>query len=236
MRYFYCVVLLCWAGLVAASCPLGDSALKIKNYAQAQEFFESCALVDNDALAQYTLAHMYRDSLLPSAERKFQTLKYLRFSAENGYGPAQYELAQLMLDFLRTPEGQALLAHHSEQIRQIKIERQQPLLQMSPLAWMLLAAERAENKWFYTAPPVYVPEAEKALQDAHLTPVHLKEIQTQAIQWKQNKLAHVARQVMTEDEWQRFFPMPPEPELAVKRQEAFADFVKEKLKNYTLYK
>ena len=236
MKYIYGLIFLCFAVVAWAACPLGEASLAVKNYAQAQQFFKGCALIDNDAQAQYALARMYRDGFLPGAEQKLQTLKYLRFAAENGYGPAQYELALLMLDFLRTPEGQAVLSHHSEQLRQIKMQRKQPLLQMSPLAWMLLAAERAENKWFYTAPPVYVAEAEQALKDAHLTPFHLKEIQMQATQWKQNKLLHVARQIMTEAEWQRFFPMPTEPAAASQQQDAFVAFVKNKLQNYTLYK
>ena len=236
MKRIYSFIFLFFTWGVLAACPLGEASLTVKNYAQAQQFFKGCALVDNDAQAQYALARLYQEGFLPGAEQKLQTLKYLRFAAENGYGPAQYELALLMLDFLRTPEGQAVLSHHSEQQRQIKIQRKQPLLQMSPLAWMLLAAERAENKWFYTAPPVYVPQAEQALKDAHLTPFHLKEIQMQATQWKQNKLLHVARQIMTEAEWQRFFPMPTEPAAASQQQDAFVAFVKNKLQNYTLYK
>ena len=235
MKILYGILVLFISCSVWAACPLGDSALKAKKYEQARSFLEGCALMDNDALAHYKLAHLYADGLLSAEQPQLMTLRYLRFSAENGYAPAQYELGRLMLEALRTAEGKALLTYYTEQIRQLKEEKNLPLSQMSPMTWILLAAERAENKWFYTAPAIYVPEAEKYLQDAHLTQQHLQEIRAQAIQWKQNKLMHTARQVMSDKEMQQFFPMPENPTEAATLQNAFVALLKNKLKNYTLY-
>ena len=236
MKYIYCLLFLCISFAVWATCPMGDSALKVKNYAQAQRFFEGCALINNDAQSQYALAHLYKDGHLPSADDELQVLRYLRFAAENGYAPAQYELALYMLDGLKTLEGQALLARYSEQMRQIKIQKKRPLLQMDPMAWMLLAAERAENKWFYTAPAIYVPEAEQFLQETRLSPEHLREVQAQAVQWKQNKLRHTARQILTEQEWQQFFPLSTGTPEAEALQKALVALMKNRLKEYAVYR
>ena len=236
MKYIYCLLFISFSFVAWATCPMGDSALKVKNYVQAQRFFEGCALINNDAQSQYALAHLYKDGHISSHDSQLQVLRYLRFAAENGYAPAQYELALYMLEGLKTPEGQALIARYSEQMRQIKIQKKRPLSQMDPMAWMLLAAERAENKWFYTAPPIYVPEAEQFFQKTRLTPEHLREVQAQAAQWKRNKLRHTARQILTEQEWQQFFPLPTGTPEAEALQKALVALMKNRLKDYALYK
>ena len=234
MKYISFVVFLCISCMVMAACPMGEAARRAKHYAQAQSFFEGCALIDNDAEAQYTLAHMYMDGRIAATTPELMALRYLRLAAENGFAPAQYELANHMLDDLKTPNGQAVLSQHTDNMRQIKEQKGLPLTQMSPLAWMLLAGERAENKWFYTAPPVYIAAAEQYLQDAHLSPSHFQEIQEQAIQWKQNKLMHTARQVLTDEEWKKFVSESGVVEPA--QRDAFVQTLKSKLKNYSLYK
>lgn len=195
-----------------AACFLGDALMAKKNYAAAKETYQMCSHVQNDAGAQYALGQIYKDGLGGTKQDLKLALFYFRFAAENGSAAAQRELAQLMMSLERMgAPGQEALREYENKIHQIKGRDEKGVLDLKPLpmsayAWMLLAAEKPENKWFYPTAQVQDEQARRLL--LNMERQYGKAAKEQAIReasaWKEEKLIWAAKTTLTEPEYQQF--------------------------------
>ena len=196
-------VLICcfYAGSVFAKCPLGDAYLKAKQPDRAFEEYKNCAETLNDSESQLYVGKIYLDGTSFAPQNLETAYNYFRMGAENGYAPAQRELAKLidaiedMGDF-----GKKKLAGFERQWQEKNKLQREPL---SSLAWMTLAAEKAENKWFYNAPAVADDEAVRLLS-RYKSKNDNKKSEEQAIAFKQEKLMACARRLLSDSAYNNF--------------------------------
>ena len=196
-------VLVCcfYAGTVFVKCPLGDAYLKSKQSERAFGEYKNCAENLNDSESQLYVGNVYLDGA-PYAPQSLETAyNYFRKGAENGYAPTQRELAKLidaiedMGDF-----GKKKLSDFECRWQKKNNLQRQPL---SSLAWMTLAAEKAENKWFYDVPAIADAEATKLLP-VYRSKKDMKEAEKQAVAFKQEKLMLQAKKLLSDSAYRNF--------------------------------
>lgn len=186
---------------VNAFCPLADASLKNNRPMQAWYYYKNCADTFDDSQSQFYIASNYLNGSDYAPQDLHQAWNYFRRAAENGYAPAQRELAKL-IDALEDmgKDGRQALAEYQAQWQE-KNATQLPAL--SALAWAMLAAERAENKWFYKAEPQTDQEAVRLLP-ALRAKGNTKQAEKQAIAFKQQQLMRQARDLLTDRAYQDF--------------------------------
>ena len=194
-----------------AACLFGDAYLKRGHHKQARQVYENCAKEQNDPHAQYALGKMYQTGT-GTQQNIMLALFYYRFAAENGLASAQRALAQLMMEVERMgAPGQNALKEYEDKIQDLKAQNTDTVLppqkrEMSAYAWMLLAAEKADNIWFYPAGATQDPEAVRLLPT--LESRYGKSAREQAIRqasaWKEDKLLQTAKNVLSEKEFASF--------------------------------
>ena len=197
---------------VNAACLFGDAYLKRGHHKQARQVYENCAKEQNDPSAQYALGQMYQRGT-GAQQNIMLALFYYRFAAENGLASAQRALAQLMMEVERMgAPGQAALKEYEDKIQDLKKAQSSDTVlppkkrEMSAYAWMLLAAEKADNKWFYPAGATQDPEAVRLLPT--LESRYGKSAREQAVRqasaWKEDKLMQTAKAVLSDTEYASF--------------------------------
>lgn len=194
-----------------AACLFGDAYLARGQYEQARQVYENCAKEQNDPGAQYALGQLYQNGTGTPQNIK-RALFYYRFAAENGLASAQRALAQLMMDLERMgAPGRVALQDYETKIGELK-ETQKTIAEpikareMSAYAWMLLAAEKADNKWFYPAGGDQDQQAVRLLPS--LESRYGKSAREQAVRqasaWKEDKLLRAAKTALSDSEYATF--------------------------------
>ena len=166
-----------------AACDNADEAVKKGNYKQAVNYYRMCASRE-DAVSMYKLASLYAKGLgISSPDKKAARAYYLK-AANLGYAPAQVMIgADLVLE-------NATSADKAEGYK-----------------WLLLAAERPDNKWIY--PIKDNADSDKAVQylkqlNSLVSSREKKNAMAAAGLFKQQKIFHMAKLVLNKDEYQEF--------------------------------
>ena len=193
---FFCF----YAGVVCAACPLADVYLKTDNKKEIFNEHKACARQLNNFESQFYIGTIYLNGTDYAKQNLRMAYKYFRMSAENGYAPAQRELAKL-IDALEDmgPDGKQALDELENRWAAENNSNREPL---SALAWMMLAAERAENKWFYNAPAIADEQAISLL--ASFKKGNTKQAEQQAVAFKQEKLMQQAKRLLSDSAYRDF--------------------------------
>ena len=198
---------------VFASCPMAD-LYKGKNAMLEWRNYQICAEDMNDSESQFLIGQTYLNGAENIAQNLELALHFFRMSAENGYAPAQRELAKLMdtLNDLGTAGQQAI----DEMDKKWSNESEGKKEKMSALSWMMLAAEKKENKWFYFAPAIADEEASRLLPQMKAKYAeNEKNASLAATHWKQAQLMKQAKSLLTERAYKQFeniiYPSKIEP-------------------------
>lgn len=218
------------ASVVFANCPMAD-LYKGKNTMLEWRNLQICAKEMNDSESQLLIGETYLNGNKNIPQNLKLALKFFRMGAENGYAPAQRELAKLM-DTLNDL-GDAGKNAISEMDDQWQNESKTNQLPMTALSWMMLAAERAENKWFYFAPALTDEEAIRLLpQMKSKYAKEEKDASSAATSWKQAQLMKQAKSLLTERAYRQFenviYPSKLEPP-KMSRQQAVEELKKLKM-------
>jgi TPR repeat protein len=168
----------------------------------------------NDSESQLLIGQTYLKGNKNVPQNLKLALKFFRMGAENGYAPAQRELAKLM-DSLNDlgDEGKSAISEMNDQWQDETKTNQLP---MTALSWMMLAAEKKENKWFYFAPATTDEEAVKLIEQMRSKySSEEKNASLAATQWKQALLMKQAKALLTEHAYKQFeniiYPSKIEP-------------------------
>ncbi|MBO5997888.1 MAG: SEL1-like repeat protein [Alphaproteobacteria bacterium] len=199
LKKLFVLVCLFYGGVAYAKCPLAEAYLKNGKKDYAFESYQSCALDLNDAESQMYVGSAYLNGTNFVEQDLDAAFYYFRMGAENGYAPAQRELAKL-IDALEEMGDQGKQALTDFESQWSDTNDREPL---SALAWMILAAEKAENKWFYNAPAIADEEAIKILP-AFRSRKDVSQAEKQAIAFKQEKLMEQAKKLLTASAYRDF--------------------------------
>ena len=92
-KFLLFLLLSVWVLPAAADCFEGDMAFEREKWRIARLAYETCAQTKNDAVSFYRLGQIYLTAKGVPVDRT-RALLYFRYGAENGYAPAQRELAK----------------------------------------------------------------------------------------------------------------------------------------------
>ena len=235
MKKILFLLLFVKASVSLADCPMAD-LYKGKNEMLEWRSYQNCANEKNDAQSQFFIGLTYLNGNKNIPQNLNLALKFFRIAAENGYAPAQRELSKLM-DILNDlgENGKQAIAEMDKQW-----ERENGYV-MSALSWMMLAAEKAENKWFYFSPAIMDEEAIKLLPQikAKYSQEEAQNASLAATQWKQEQLKKQARSLLTEKAYKQFeniiYPSQIEPP-KMSREQAVEELKKLKISKSKLSK
>ncbi len=236
IKYLW-VCLFCLATLpVSAKCFLGDAYVEKGRMKQAEEAYLMCAQSGDNVDANYALGKIYRDGTAGTKDL-YRALFYFRFAAENGSAAAQRELAKTMF-MLRQQgkEGLALIDRYEEKMAFIKGRLGQSEEPIYAYTWLLLAAEKAENKWYYPAGAQQDSEAVRlynSMKD-QLTAAERQQVMAQASAFKEEKLNQMAQMILSADEYATFRSVlyPENGQVQLSRRGAELTKLKEKVMLY----
>jgi len=206
-KFFLFVAFLGWSLHANAICVEGDIAFEKEQWSLARFAYESCVKAKDDARSFYQLGQIYLTAKGVPLDRT-RALLYFRYGAEKGYAPAQRELAKLMTSPLIKPDAvdevQRIIVSQKERLP--KLPHTDPSVELTAFAWGLLAAERAENKWFYPSPALSDAEAERWVQMMERKEGKSgKEIAIrQASRFKEQRLIWAAREVYDDGAFYQF--------------------------------
>ena len=232
---FYIFVLL-WSTSLSAKCFLGDAYVEKGRMEQAKEAYLMCSQTGDNVDANYALGKIYREGTAGQKDL-YRSLFYFRFAAENGSAAAQRELAKTMFMLKKQgQEGLDILDRYEETMGHMKSEQGQSSEPIYAYTWLLLAAEKADNKWYYSAPAQQDLEAVRLYNsmNTQLTKDEQQQVLAQASAFKEEKLDWAAKVVLSPDEYSRFrsilYPVTGDVNLALRSTEMTK--LKEKVMRY----
>ena len=196
-----------FASFVYADCPHGDALWDRQEYQTAERYYMECAR-KNDSDALYKLGLIYKNGYVEQQKDVIKGLSFLRFSAENGYAPAQRELGEALLELEQSESGRQIISEYQEKIQPASkgtgILARAKRTDLSPYAWILLAAEKKENKWYYPCKAVSDEKAIQIIQESRMGKDARTKAVTEAGMWKMNKLRSTAKEILHLDEYRTF--------------------------------
>ena len=166
-----------------AACGNADEAVKKGNYKQAVNYYRMCATRE-DASSMYKLASLYAKGLGISSPDKKAARKYYLKAANLGYAPAQMMIgADLILENASSTD------------------------KTEGYKWLLLAAEKPDNKWIY--PLSDTADSGKAVQylkqlNSLVSSREKKDAMAAAGVFKQQKVFQMAKLIFNQDEYNDF--------------------------------
>ncbi|MBE6449618.1 MAG: sel1 repeat family protein [Alphaproteobacteria bacterium] len=187
-----------------AFCPMGELYQKAGRAFDAWSQYQACADENNDASSQLYVGQVYLDGNSNVQQSLNMALRYFRMASENGYAPAQRKLAILMQDMEELGDmGVKALESFEDAWRQ---ENNSDRKTMSALSWMMLAAEKPENKWFYFSENVLDKEAVQLLPQmkSGMSPEQIEMAQKSATAWKQEQLLKQAKFLLDDTAYEDF--------------------------------
>jgi hypothetical protein len=199
-----------------ASCPDGDILLEKKMEKQAIDAYTACAEDQNDPQAQFFLGKAYQNGQNGLKADLNNALFYYQLSAENGYAPAQVRLAKILSSLMTNNETVILETYQqilkSLEAQELTFEQKNQIADkavrgLPAYAWLLLAADKKENKWFLPAGESSDDQALSLLKimEKQISPADKKAAIRQASKWKEKKLLQAAKEVLTEREYLSFY-------------------------------
>ncbi|MBQ3117676.1 MAG: hypothetical protein IJC11_05085 [Alphaproteobacteria bacterium] len=236
---FICIAFLSLLSFVLsaqAACPAGEMALKQQNEKRAVSYFTRCALDRNEEDAQLWLAQYYQKQSQDDIGNVMKKLLFYHLAAENGNAHAQVALAKVLLKMDEADSSRAVLSSYLNQMA-YAMETQNMLFKgeiLHPYVLLVLAAENANQKWYYPTTNKTDGEAQVLLQNYEMDDEKKQELLKQGSQWKQRKMKESAQEVLSFAEYTDFIQtVYPEQGRAdaFARQQAVAN-LKEKIDNY----
>ena len=196
-----------FAPLAHAACLYGEAFWDKQDYKRAEDYYKECAK-NNDSVALYKLGLIYKNGYIENKKDVVKCLAFLRFSAENGYAPAQRELGVALLELNQSDVGRKTVAEYQGNIQATsgnsKILGNTKKTDISPYAWILLAAEKAENKWYYPSGAFSDDDAVQIIQQSRMDRNTKKTATAEAGSWKMKKLRSTAKEILSADEYRAF--------------------------------
>jgi len=190
--------------LVAAACPQGDRLAREKGMAAALQAYEQCALMYNDDSSMMKLAEAYGGAQgVPKNEEKM--LLFYQLSAETGNAVSQTALAKIMLKMDETADGRSRLQAYMKKAEQQMASLGSQGKMLHPYTYLLLASERADQKWYYPTDITSSPEAERLLNNYAISPEKRAEALKEATAWKNRKMLEAAKKVYNATMYQDFY-------------------------------
>lgn len=220
----------------SAACPVGVRAQKQLGVDKSIPYYVRCALDVNDETAQYWLAQYYQKKQNASRQDIMKMLFYYHLAAENGNAHAQVQLAKILLSMDNDDNYRMVLSDYLEQMNSF-MKNQDMMFKgeiLHPYILLTLAAENAEQKWYYPTKYKSNAEAVVLLKSFQIDDEKKKLLLQQGSQWKQRKMKETAYEIMSVSEYQTFmntvYPEKGRPD-AFARQQAVMN-LKNKVENY----
>lgn len=244
MRFIWIICSLFISGAAFAFCPFSERLQKTLKEESIVALYKNCAEVMNDDGAQAKLAAIY-DKGTPAIPRDLKkALLYYQLSADNGNAASQARLAQLYMELDKNREGRADLYGYLQSILPVSVTDSEGQVQnpngfrgelVHPYVLLMLANEKAENKWYYPTKELQAPPFAKVLFNSYQVDAKKKKtLLQQASQWKKRKLLEIAEQILTKDEYRNFvetlYPANGQPD-KFKRSQLLQQF-QDKVKKY----
>lgn len=207
MRYLIFLSFICFVTAAQASCPMGFSFMKTMSEEQMLVSYKACAELYNDDEAQAKLAELYDKGTATFSPDIKRALFYYQLSAENGNAVSQGRLAELYIELDKDRENRAVMY---EYLNSIFVNQQQEESSfhgelVHPYVLLILANEKAANKWYYpTKVKEPSPTAQTLYQNYQIDEAKKKQFMQQATAWKKRKLLDVAKEVLSAQEYQTF--------------------------------
>ena len=217
-----------------AACFYGDALFEKGAYDKAEAAYMDCAR-KNDASAQYRLGLLYKDGEITTGKDIEKALAFFRFSAENGYAPAQRELGALLIELEKTAQGQKTIQNYqkkalstSEKSRVLSTIKR---VDMSGYAWLLLAAEGAEHKWYYPSEALSDDKAAQMIRNKEIGETSQTTAIKEASAWKMKKLMAAAKAVLSAEEFAQFEKDVSSPSASQGTRASAVAFLKQKIES-----
>ena len=207
MRYWVLafLIMMPWAG--QAACPIADEVARTQGQEAALPIYLNCALQTNDDDTQLYLARAYENGRGAMSKNIQRALLFYHLSADNGNATAQVALADLLTRLDARDDTRQDLQAYLDKIGPMMKKARSAFSGelLPPYALLALAAEKPEQKWFYPTRVKSDPGAARALKAYQITPADKQAAVRAASQWKQRKMLQAAGEVLTLDEYNRFY-------------------------------
>lgn len=192
---------------VLADCPKAESLYLQKGFSVAQDEFVRCAIYENDDETQLFLAKTYQKGTQYIQPNIMRSLLYYHLSADNGNAEAQTVLAELLLKMDSNDEDRKILVNYIKKVN-LAFSRGQTMFKgelLHPYILLLLAYESVGQKWYYPTQTKSYSKAYVLLNQYQISDEKKKTLFSQASRWKQRKMLETAQEVLSYDEYQKFF-------------------------------
>ena len=198
-----CVLL--WSGMAHAV--LCDRALSFSFSADKTREYELCALQENNDSVQALLGRVYLNGEYGVDKNVQKALLFYHLSAENGNAKSQVALAKLLLKMDEQDNTRAQIQDYLDKMKLFMKNDTSATFNgdiLHPYALFMLAAENANQKWYYASDDLSAPEAGGLLKNYRLDKAKKQEMQRLASQWKQRKMFEAAKEIYNQAEYQKF--------------------------------
>ncbi|MBR6231872.1 MAG: sel1 repeat family protein [Alphaproteobacteria bacterium] len=195
-----------YAGPALSRCLLADKYEK-EGIAELEIMaLNMCATQYNDDESQMKLADIYLNGLKGESKDELTALYMYQLAAEAGNTEAQVRLSQMLQSFDTSPERRAELKSYMKKLEKTyKGSNDFSGEIMHPYTLLLLASERADNKWYYpSSNRIASPQVSTLLSQYKITPEKRQAALQEASRWKTRKLLETAKEVLPEEEYGEF--------------------------------
>lgn len=204
-RLTFALCVLLWSGMAYAV--LCDRALSFSFSADKTREYELCALQENNDAVQALLGRVYLNGEYGVAKNVQKALLFYHLSSENGNAKSQVALAKLLLKMDEQDDSRAQIQDYLEKMKFFMKNDTGVTFDgdiLHPYALFMLAAENADQKWYYVSDDLSAPEAGGLLKNYQLDKAKKLEMQRLASRWKQRKMFEVAKEIYNPAEYQKF--------------------------------
>jgi TPR repeat protein len=161
----------------------------------------------NDDESQIKLARAYAKGEFGLEKDPNLSIYFYQLSAENGNAQAQVNLAEALIKAYENPKTKEKILEHRKNLSMTEGEDDKSLFNgdfMHPYAFLKLASEGPDKKWYYPSFERSAPTRTLSLlrnYEHNMTDDEKKLAIRQASQFKTRKLLQMAKEVLTEDEY-----------------------------------
>lgn len=189
-----------------AKCETAEKFLKQGEMIQAIPAFSQCAIDKNDEDAQLWLARYYQNQPDTDVKNVMKTLLFYHLAAENGNANAQVALAKLLLKMDNSEDSRGTLASYINQIKSTMETKNMGFKgeMLHPYVLLVLAAENADQKWYYPTTQKTNSEAQLLLKTYNVPADRKQELVRTGSLWKQRKMVEAAQEVLSVQEYETF--------------------------------
>ena len=169
--------------------------------------YERCALQENNDSVQSFLGRSYLNGENGIAKNISRGLLFYHLSAENGNASSQIALAKQLLKMDENDDSRAQLKSYLEKVAYFMKGNKDSSFDGSilhPYTLLMLAAEKADQKWFYASEDLDGTLAGGLIQNYKISPDKKQQALRAASEWKQKKIFEAAREIYESAAYQKF--------------------------------